>query len=119
MTNTTLTKTCNWNGVSGSAYKYHVHKLPSSFGRGRYGNYIYTKLNANNHWVPIYIGEGDLGDRIGDGHHKAQCIKIMGATHVHVHTTGTKAQGTAEEKDLLANYKNAFAPSGCNEAPGG
>jgi hypothetical protein len=119
MTTTTLSKTCNWNGASGKTYGYHVNKLPASFNKGQYGNYVYAKLNANNRWVPVYIGEGDLGERISDNHHKALCIRNKGATHVHVHIAGTKAEGTAEEKDLLANYKNAFVPTGCNEALGG
>ena len=90
-----------------------------SFNKDQYGNYIYAKLNAEGQWVPVYIGEGDLGDRVSDNHHKASCIKSKGATHVHAHLTATKAAGLAEEKDLLARYTNAFEPTGCNEAPGG
>ena len=93
--------------------------LPASFNEDQYGNYIYTRRNNEDRWVPIYIGEGDLGDRVSDNHHKAKCIKSKGATHVHVHLTANKKAGQAEEADLLARFTNALMPHGCNEAPGG
>ena len=119
MATTTKTQTCTWKGATGKDDIYNVHKLPVSFNGDQYGNYIYTKINANRQWVPIYIGEGDLGDRVSNNHHKATCIAAKGATHVQVHLTGSKAVGTAEEKDLLARYANTFLPTGCNKAPGG
>lgn len=114
-----MTKTCIWVGSSGNKYTYRVHKLPVSFNKDQYGNYIFARLNDKGKWVSIYIGEGDLGDRVSDNHHKAKCIISKGATHVHVHLTPSKTAGQAEEADLLAHYTNAFAPTGCNEAPGG
>ena len=61
--------TCTWTGASGTKYTYYIHKLPVSF-QEAYGNYIYSKASAEpNRWLPIYIGEGDLADRIGNGHH--------------------------------------------------
>jgi len=111
--------TCDWLGKSGNTYTYRVHPLPVSFNNNPYGNYIYAKINSNNQWVPIYIGEGDLGDRVSDNHHQASCIKSKGATHVHVHPTGNKTDGKSEEEDLLANYQQAYKPVGCNEKEGG
>lgn len=110
--------TCAWIGASGVQYTYYIHELPVSF-QEAYGNYIYSKLNNENRWVPIYIGEGDLSDRVSTAHHRTTCIERKGATHVHVHTTGSKADGQAEEKDLLGNYGNAYEPYGCNVASGG
>ncbi len=89
-----------------------------SFERGQEGNYIYAKL-VNGRWRPIYIGEGDLGDRIGDNHHKARCIKEKEATHVHVHLNVNKENLKAEESDLLASYSQAYEPTGCNDKVGG
>lgn len=83
------------------------------------GNYIYTKLNTENHWVPIYIGQGDLSDRISPNHHKAECIERKGATHVHVHANANESKRLSEERDLLARYTQAYAPKGCNEKKGG
>jgi hypothetical protein len=118
MSTVTQTQTCTWTGESGRGYTYHVHALPISFNAGQLGNYIYSKLNANDQWVPIYIGQGDLGDRVSDSHHKAQCIKAKSATHVHVHLSATKKAAETEEADLLGYYANAFEPHGCNEASG-
>jgi hypothetical protein len=109
------TSSCNWLGASGTSYRYFIHALPASFNANQPGNYIFAKVNSDKKWEPIYIGQGDLGDRVSDNHHKWACIQSKGATHIHVHTTSSENVRTAEEKDLLANYTNAYAPSGCNE----
>lgn len=113
------TPTCTWTGASGTNYTYYIHKLPVSFNANQDGNYIFSKLNSENRWVPIYIGQGDLHDRISDDHHQARCIKTRGATHVHVHSNSTERARLAEEQDLLAYYTNAYTPNGCNEKIGG
>lgn len=69
--------------------------------------------------MPIYIGEGNLADRISNDHHQAACIKKKGATHVHEHLNPKEDDRTAEEADLLANYTNAYEPNGCNDRVGG
>jgi hypothetical protein len=108
----------NWRGVSGKSYSYSIHKLPVSFNKLREGNYIYTKL-INDIWVPIYIGQGDLGDRISPNHHQAKCIVLKGATHVHVHLNSDENARVAEEQDLLQAHSDAHKPFGCNEKEGG
>ena len=112
-------QTCNWLGQSGTSYTYQVWSLPQTFDPNQNGNYIYSKLSADNKWVPIYIGQGDLGDRIGPNHHAATCINSKGATHVHVHLNGRVEDRTAEESELLARYTNAYKPNGCNDKIGG
>lgn len=112
------TDTCEWAGGSGTKYKYWWHALPFTYKTGQPGNYIYAKI-VQNQWVPIYIGEGDLGERVGPNHHKASCIQQKGATHIHGHTQGDQQARTAEETDLLSNYTQAYAPTGCNEKKGG
>jgi len=107
-------KTCNWIGKSGKSYRYYIWSLPQSFSPNQDGNYIFAKL-VNNLWVPIYIGQGDLGSRIGPYHHKYNCIYSKGVTHVHVHLNTSRESREAEESDLLAYYTNAFYPHGCNE----
>lgn len=108
----------HWIGASGTKYKYHIWDLPVDFKPNQDGNYIYSKRNENNKWVPIYIGQGDLKDRV-ENHHQAACIKRKGATHIHVHLNSKKEDRIKEEKDLLANYNNAYQPTGCNEKEGG
>ena len=115
----TKTSTCIWPGASGAEYTYHVHELPVSLKTGQDGNYIYAKKNPEGRWVPVYIGEGDLGGRSGPGHHKAYCIRQKGATHFHCHLKSDATARRGEEADLLRRFTNAYAPSGCNENPGG
>lgn len=112
-------QTCDWIGNSGTRYKYHINPLPVSFNPDQDGNYIYAKLNNQQQWVPIYIGEGDLADRSGSSHHQADCIRRKGATHFHCHLNASKQDRRSEEQDLLANYTNAYQPIGCNEKLGG
>jgi hypothetical protein len=114
-----MSDTCNWKGASGTSYNYHIHELPVGFNPNQPGNYIFTKLNSENRWIPIYIGQGDLGDRVSENHHQWTCIQRKGATHVHVHMNANEQSRLAEERDLLAYYTNAYAPNGCNEREGG
>ena len=111
--------TCTWVGASGTNYQYFVWKLPANFKEGQDGNYIFSKKNTEGKWVPTYIGEGDLGDRISDNHHQAACIKQKGTTHVHVHLKAKEEDRKTEESDLLSRYANSYKPNGCNEKPGG
>lgn len=111
--------TCDWLGSSGLAYTYHIFNNPPNFDPNQFGNYIYAKKNDEGKWMPIYIGEGELSARCSANHHKATCIANKGATHVHAHPNGTEAARKAEERDLLARYTNAYAPTGCNEKEGG
>lgn len=108
----------NWVGASGEKYKYYIWELPASFNENQRGNYIFSKLNKENRWVPIYIGQGDLKDRV-ENNHQADCISNKGATHIYVHLNSKKEDRISEEKDLLANYSNAYQPKGCNEKEGG
>ena len=110
---------CEWTGKSGKKYKYQVLDLPASL-KDKLGNYIFCKLNDKNRWVAIYIGEGNLKDRVTDGnHHKIDCISRKGATHIHAHLTENKKRSKSEEEDLLGNYQIAYEPNGCNEKEGG
>ena len=111
-------ETCTWTGASGTTYTYYVYKLPFTFSENQDGNYIYCKP-VDNKWRPIYIGQGDLGDRVSDNHHKADCIKENGTTHVHGHLNAKEADRKAEESDLLESYPQAYEPKGCNKKEGG
>jgi len=106
-----------WGGASGAQYSYWSHPLPFSCDPRQNGNYIFAKI-SNNVWVPVYIGQGDLNDRINDPTHY-ECAILKGATHVHVHTNPTGLSRIVEERDLLAAHPSAYAPTGCNEKQGG
>jgi hypothetical protein len=112
-----MPETCVWTGTSSTQYPYYIFAIPPNFNRNQNGNYIYAKV-VNNAWSPIYIGQGDLRDRT-QNHHQAECIARKGSTHVHAHLNEREAGRKREETDLLANYPQAYAPTGCNERVGG
>ena len=107
--------TCDWKGASGNSYTFYIFSLPCTLDPDQDGNYIYVRRNAENRWVPIYIGEGDLADRSNlNQHHKGECIRSRGATHFHCHKNASQSARSDEEADLLANYTAAYLPYGCN-----
>jgi hypothetical protein len=111
--------TCTWTGASGTGYTYWIYpRHPDISG---IGNYIYALLNDQNQWVPVYIGQGDLSVRLTKNHHQIECINSKRATHVHArcHKVENEATRLAEERDLLGNYGQAYAPTGCNQREGG
>jgi hypothetical protein len=107
-------ETSEWIGVDGQRYEYNVHDLPTNFDRGKYGNYIFAKKSKAGHWTPIFIGQGELGAKICEDHSQLECIKELGATHVHVHTNDSEWVRISEEHDLLESYLKVFKPHGCN-----
>ena len=107
-------ETSEWIGVYDQHYRYNVHDLPANFDRGKYGNYIFAKKSNDGHWIPIYIGQGDLSVIIGKASPQLKCIKEMGATHVHIHQNNSEWVRTTEEHDLLESYLKVFKPFGCN-----
>ncbi len=106
-----------WTGASRKKYVYWSNPLPFNCDPGKDGNYILTGVR-NGKWIPIYIGEGDLNDRINDPTHY-QCAIRKGATHVHLHGNAIERDRLEEETDLLAGHPKAYAPIGCNQKPGG
>jgi hypothetical protein len=112
-------ETCTWIGASGKEYKYYIYKRHPQINKGEEGNYIYAKVSSNRHWVPVYIGQGDLFVRATGNHPQIECIDRKGATHIHVHLNSEEMDRLAEKKDLLANYPNVYTPNGCNVPEGG
>jgi hypothetical protein len=107
-------ETFEWIGVEGERYTYYVHDLPTDFDSGKLGNYIFARKGANGNWIPIYIGQGDLSVQTGHFHPQLDCIKELGATHVHVHPNDSEWVRMSEEHDLLESYSKVFEPYGCN-----
>ena len=99
------TPTCTWTGTSGKKYVHYVHLIGTSL-KAEAGNYIFAKV-VNGYWSPVYIGQtANLAERFDD-HHKAQCIKSNGATHIHAHLNAMERERLAEEADLLASHKTS------------
>ena len=77
--------TCDWIGRSGQTYRYWIYSLPASFDPNQPGNYIiYARMDKQGYWMPIYVGQGDLNERVNN-HHQDQCLRQKGATHFHCH----------------------------------
>jgi len=95
-------------------YTYYVYTWPTTFADGQFGNYIFTKI-VKNTWIPIYIGQGDLGKHISGRHVKAQCISSKGATYVHVRINPDESSRISEMNDLLNKFTQAYEPVGCND----
>lgn len=99
--------TCVWYGQSGRQYRYWHYPLSNFRFAASPGNYIFARVNADNQWEPVYIGETDnLQSRCCGTHHKWDCALRNGATHIHAHTTpGLRQARLDEEADLRANYR--------------
>lgn len=110
---------CVWTGASGKNYNYYIHPRHPNINQNQLGNYIYARLNSENQWVPVYVGQGDLSVRCTANHHQVDCIDSKRATHVHMHLNGREGDRLAEESDLLRRYSMAYAPNGCNVKRGG
>src|SRR2546425_927627 len=82
-----------------------IKKLPFSCDQGQNGNYIFSKV-VDKLWIPVYIGQGDINDRVNDRTHYNAAVG-KGATHVHVHTNATEKDRTSEEQDLLRGHPEA------------
>lgn len=111
--------TCKFIGASGTNYTYHIYPIGTTFKEAD-GNYIYAKKNTEGEWVLIYIGEGDLADRSKlEQDRRGECISAKGATHFLCHLNASHDERRDEETDLLANYPDAYEPTGCNVKRGG
>ena len=95
--------TMEWLGKSGTKCQYWVYEIGHSL-KAEGGNYIFTKRDSNGVHTPIYVGQtGDLSERF-DSHHKADCIRREGATHICTHLTSSENDRVTEESDLIANW---------------
>ena len=94
-----------WMGKSGTKYKYYIYNLDETHDAVP-ANYIFAKETSPDIYSAIYIGEtGDISERF-DYHHKMDCIKRNGATHIHTHKSSSSEKvRKTEETDLLALRK--------------
>jgi hypothetical protein len=109
--------TFDWTGASGKSYVYHIYEVEFDPTAAQDGNYIFAKV-VEKLWRPIYVGEGDLKDRLAAAR-KDGCVTRKGATHVHMHLNSDEDDSKAEESDILAAHSVAYAPTGCNVKPSG
>ena len=91
---------CVWTGASGRKYSFYVYARHPRIIKGQMGGYIYAKIDQDNTWQPIYIGQGDIGVRCTQSHHEIECIDSKGATHVHLKLTADEYTRKSQERDL-------------------
>lgn len=109
---TDRTPVVDWRGASGAIYRYWSYRLPAHFEPGFSGNYIYVRQEGER-WVPLYIGEDDL-HRAVEAHPCAECLRALGATHIHANQGGLHQVRRDEAADILAAHPEASAPTGCH-----
>ena len=97
--------TIEWPGKSGQTYKYWIYKYGQHNFDAVAGNYCFAKETNPGYWSPIYFGETeDLSERF-DYHHKIDCIKRNGATHIHAHKSSSDKKARCEEEtDLVQKW---------------
>jgi len=106
-----------WIGASGKQYKYYVCDLNFDFSPNQNGNYIFCKIEKGA-WVPVYVGEGDLKDRVAFRKND-RSVGYKNATHIHAHQNNNETDRKNEESDILARHSEAYDPTGCNIKEGG
>ena len=96
-----MNEICIWTGASGESYTYYIQPRGAKLAPNQKGNFIYAKRDTQNHWVPIYIGQGDLSAHSWP---PQALMDSKGATHVHMHLAASDEGRLAEERDLVAKY---------------
>lgn len=97
------TQTIDWEGTSGKSYRYWIHPIGNQF-KAEPGNYIFAKEDSPGRWHPVYIGQTSNLDERFDQHHKMDCIRNHGATHIHAHLNSIETARLAEERDLISRF---------------
>ena len=99
-------RTIIWEGASGNKYKYWIYPIGYDHFDPVPANYIFAKEAPPKTHSEIYIGETeDISERF-DYHHKIDCIKRNGATHIHAHKrSNDKETRRKEESDLIRKWK--------------
>lgn len=69
------------------------------------GLYIFTGLNAQNLWVPLYIGQTDSFAERFANHERWKEAQSLGATHVHAKGIGKKADRDSIEGILIEQFQ--------------
>jgi len=69
------------------------------------GIYIFTRLNAQGLWLPLYVGKTEsFADRLPN-HERWQEAMRRGATHIHAKAVRQAASRDQLERDLIQAYQ--------------
>lgn len=111
-----------WVGASGKRYTMEAFSLETEVRPEINGNYIFGELYKNSDGTPkiraIYIGEGNLRDRIRYRIEEGR-VQKKGCNCFCAMINEDEQSRKAIESDLLAANENAYEPIGCNIRIGG
>lgn len=111
-----------WIGASGKAYEMNAWSLDVSITPGICGNYIFGEMYRNEDGrlkiKAIYIGEGNLKDRIDFRINEGR-VQRKGCNCFCAMVNENEESRKAIEEDLLAANPDSYEPIGCNIRIGG
>ena len=115
-----MSEEVEWTGKSGASYTFVVIPWPAPLDEGYVvGNYICARRSDHGDWIPVYIGEGDLGSACSKKHPCFGLLQKRGVTHMHCHLNDDADARRHEARDLLSRHTLAVMPIGCNEPVAG
>jgi hypothetical protein len=115
-----MSEQVEWTGNSGASYTFVVIPWPAPLDEGYVvGNYICARRTGHGDWVPVYIGEGDLGSPCSRTHPCFDQLRKRGVTHMHCHLNNDADARRHEARDLQLSHPLAVVPVGCDEPVGG
>lgn len=92
------------NKVIWSSYEFTSYTTNSSWNDVA-GVYIFCGINAQNQWVPLYVGQAEsFRDRFSS-HEQWISAMRQGATHVHVRVVPQAAMRDVIERELIQAYQ--------------
>ena len=96
-------------GASGSSWQFESYPTSTSWNHVPCV-YVVARLTPERRYAILYVGETeDIADRLSN-HHKAQCFRRNGCTHILVHQERSERTRRLIEADLIRNYGPA-----CND----
>jgi hypothetical protein len=102
-----MTDTIDWNGKSGTAYRYwFLARMTADGILAVGGNYCFAMRLANGNFTPLYFGESENLQTRLPSHDRWDEAKRLGATHVWAHSTPAGASARAAEEQDLIQYWN-------------
>jgi len=90
--------------VKWSSYEFTVY-TPNTTWNDVAGVYIFSGVNAQNHWVALYVGQTDSFRTRVPSHEQWSPAVRLGATHIHAKAVPHAAMRDAIESQLIQTYQ--------------
>jgi hypothetical protein len=86
-------------------HEFTVYPYASTTWNNVAGIYIFSGVNRQNQWVPLYIGQCDSFQNRIPSHEKWDKAQALGATHVHARAVSIQADRDSIEKELIQAFQ--------------